>query len=193
MLMKSLTSSVVPLLFAALPLVTPAVAQPHVLASDSKLWVEGTSNKSDWAVSATEFEVEASLAGDGHIEAMVLKVPADKIVSNQSTIMDRLMHKTLKVTQHPVIEFELVALEPLEGDSLQAVGNLTIAGVTNEASFGLTRVEAENGGKRYIGAHSMKMTDYGMKPPSAMFGALHTGDDVTVHFDMAFVPGQTDS
>jgi len=34
------------------------------------------------------------------------------------------------------------------------------------------------------------MSDYGMQPPTAMFGALRTGDDVTVHFDVAFVPAE---
>jgi hypothetical protein len=28
------------------------------------------------------------------------------------------------------------------------------------------------------------MSDYGMKPPTAMLGTIKTGDAVTVHFDL---------
>jgi len=30
----------------------------------------------------------------------------------------------------------------------------------------------------------IKMTDYGIKPPTALFGRLKTGDDVKVNFEL---------
>jgi hypothetical protein len=32
------------------------------------------------------------------------------------------------------------------------------------------------------------MSDYGLQAPVAMFGALRTGDEVTVHFDVVATP-----
>ena len=41
-----------------------------------------------------------------------------------------------------------------------------------------------NGQVRLQGEHPLLMTDYGLTPPSAMFGALRTADKVTVKFDL---------
>ncbi|MDX1429712.1 MAG: YceI family protein [Rhodothermales bacterium] len=171
-----------------------AHAQSHMLSSDSKLWVEGTSNKSDWTVTATELLGTAQLDENGEVGTLTLEVPSAKLLSQKSSIMDRLMHKTLDVAQHPMVVFELASLSPVEaGDGAVAAGQLTIAGVTKDVDVEVSRVESDDGATRYTGSHALKMTDYGMKPPSAMFGALHTGDDVTVRFDIGLVPSEAGS
>jgi len=35
------------------------------------------------------------------------------------------------------------------------------------------------------GSVPIKMTDYGIKPPTALFGRLKTGDDVKVNFELS--------
>ena len=38
----------------------------------------------------------------------------------------------------------------------------------------------------FSGSQKIKMTDYGVTPPKALFGALVTGDDITISFSTTF-------
>lgn len=164
-----------------------ASAQSHVLQSDSELWVDGTSNKSDWTVQATEMEGTATIDGTSLTPSAVrMTVPSATIKSERSTIMDRLMHGALKVDEHPTITYELTNASS-DGSMLTTTGNLTIAGVTQPIEMEVTLEETPNG-LRYAGSVPIKMSDFNIKPPVAMFGALRTGDEVTVGFDVVFAP-----
>lgn len=192
--MKLFTSSFLYLGFVVAVMPLAAQAQDFVLAPDSKLWVEGTSNKDDWTVKAKELTAEATRAEDGTIAALTLEVPSAQMVSEKSSIMDRLMHKTLKVNEHPTIVFEMKELSPVGAENTAlAVGELTIAGVTREVRLEVLQVTADDGTPRYSGSQMLEMTDFGMKPPSAMFGALHTGNEVTVRFDIGLVAAESGS
>lgn len=192
--MKIVTAFSFYLIFAAAVTSPAAQAQDFILSPDSRLWVEGTSNKDDWTVKAKELSAVATRAEDGTVAALTLEVPAAQMVSEKSSIMDRLMHKTLKVNEHPTIVFDMKELSPANAENTAlAAGELTIAGVTHEVSVEVLRVTADDGTPRYSGSQTLKMTDFGMKPPSAMFGALHTGDEVTVRFDVGLVAAETGS
>ena len=165
----------------------------YTVQPESKMWIDGTSNKNDWTVTATELtgfvmrESGGSTSNPGILETELV-VPSGKIVSNRSSIMDRLMQKSLKVNQHAEITY---ALKSAEVDSstdagyiLKTTGDLTLVGVTNEIVMNVEGEELEDGQIRFTGSHSMLMSDYNIERPVAMFGALRTGDEVTVHFDL---------
>src|SRR5690554_7280057 len=65
--------------------------------------------------------------------------------------------------------------------------DLTLAGVTRQIQMDVN-VEETSEGIRYTGSVPLKMSDFEIRPPTAMFGALRTGDEVTVGFDVVFVP-----
>ena len=56
-----------------------------------------------------------------------------------------------------------------------------------QAAFGINRgarlAQIEDGT-----SHTMLMSAYKIKPPTAMFGALHTGDEVVVHAELVAGP-----
>ncbi len=181
-------------LFAALMIgsVQPAHAQstdPIVLsfADSSSIWVDGTSNKSDWTVYAPVWS--ADLAVDEGIPTGInLTVDVAAMESRKSTIMDRLMHRTFNAPSHPEITFTSSSFSPLAPDSLLVTGDLTMAGQTQRVDV---RVHADSSASTYVvwsGRTAVKMTDYGMRPPTAMFGALHTADDVVVRFRLISPP-----
>ena len=164
-----------------------------VLGPDSKLWIDGTSNKSDWTVTVTEMDGTLTLDDSGQPARAVVTVVADKIESNKSKIMDRLMYRALKTQNHPTITYTLTTVDGQEGDSLATTGEVEVAGVTKPVPMKVQWENGQGGEIRVRGSHSMKMTDHGMKPPTAMFGALHTGDEVMVHFDVVFAPAASTS
>ena len=76
------------------------------------------------------------------------------------------------------IEFRSTAVSA-DGDHYQLRGELTLAGQTHPLSFEL---EAPAGG-RILASAVVKQTDWGIKPYTALFGALKVADEVIVSFD----------
>ncbi len=64
------------------------------------------------------------------------------------------------------------------GDGLQVSGELTMGGKSNTVSFDL----GESGGT-ITGSAGVKQSDWGIKPYSALFGALKVNDEVQVVFE----------
>lgn len=191
--MRSLRSGRLPVLLSLVVCVwagPSAAAQDLALrpAPESRIWVDGTSNKSDWTVEAKALTGSFTIDGETVTGARI-EVPAEKMESPRSKIMDRLMYKTLKSGQHPSIAFRLSRAAAMAsgadgGRSLAVTGELAIAGVTREVSFPVTAVPVTGGAWKFTGQVSVLLTDFDMVPPTALFGALHTGDEVTIRFDV---------
>jgi polyisoprenoid-binding protein YceI len=93
------------------------------------------------------------------------------------------MYAALKAKENPAIVFRLRSVEVGDDLSVKAVGVLSIAGTEREVDLAAagTRVD---GAFRVRGSEKLLMTDFGIKPPSMMLGAIKTKNEVTVHFDI---------
>ncbi len=65
-----------------------------------------------------------------------------------------------------------------DGEALRVAGDLTLFGSTRPIAFELALT-----GGRVRGAAVVKQTDFGIKPYSALFGALKVADEVRVEID----------
>jgi polyisoprenoid-binding protein YceI len=77
------------------------------------------------------------------------------------------------------IAFRSTAVEQTEG-GLAVQGELTLAGTTRPIAFDLALIAG-----RVSGTAVVTQTDFGMKPYSALFGALKVADEVRVEIDAA--------
>jgi polyisoprenoid-binding protein YceI len=181
---------------------TAAAASAFTLALGSKLWLEGDSTLHKFSINATKVEVTAELAGTlaagspdaraavagGALKTLRVSVPVAGLKSGESGL-DKNLEKALKQDAAPVIRFTLVdyqAEEAKDGSLLvKAHGRLVIAGVEKDAvveascRFGPGEVEV-------TGAKEVLMSDFGVKPPVLMLGAIKTADKVVVRFAMKF-------
>ncbi len=82
------------------------------------------------------------------------------------------------------IRFRSTAVER-DGDALAVRGDLTLVSNTRPIAFDLTLA-----GGRVKGTAVVKQTEWGMKPYSALFGALKVADEVRVEVD-ALLPTQS--
>jgi polyisoprenoid-binding protein YceI len=82
------------------------------------------------------------------------------------------------VLRRTAIEFHSTAVRP-EGDLLRVDGQLELAGASHPVSFELTLTPPG----RLTGSARIKQTDWGIKPYSALFGALKVVDEVEVSID----------
>jgi YceI-like domain len=74
------------------------------------------------------------------------------------------------------IEFRSTAVERTDG-GLAVRGDLTLVGTTRPIAFDLAL------GERVTGVAVVKQTDWGIKPYTALFGALKVADEVRVEID----------
>ena len=112
-----------------------------------------------------------------------LTVDSKQMKSGRSLIMDRLMYGSLKSDEHQFITFVMTGAEGVGEGVFKISGDLTLAGQTNSVEVEMMRGEVE-GNPTFSGDYSLNMRDYGIKPPTAMFGALITKPDVILHFNL---------
>ncbi len=181
------------LLFSAAPSLAQQVTT-YTLDPASEVSIDGTSTRSDWTVYADDIEGNFGLSGTGdalQVHQGQFAVRAKEVVSRRSTIMDRLIDDALKVEEHPVIRFDLAsATAGSSAGTFDVAGKLSLGGVTKDVNLAVKAEPVEGGKVRFTGSHALKMSDYGLEAPVAMFGALRTGDEVTVNFNLVVAPAQ---
>ena len=77
------------------------------------------------------------------------------------------------------ITFRSTAVEPAADGKLRVTGELMLIGETRPFAF---EIEADEDG-RLTGRAVLKQSEWGMKPYSALFGALKVADEVQIAID----------
>ncbi len=101
--------------------------------------------------------------------------------------MNGQLRSALKANEHPTIAFALPASEVARALKAGPVpvrvnGELTIAGKTRPVQTEVTVTPAAGQQVQVQGEQSLKMTDFGVKPPVLMLGLLKVRDLVHVAF-----------
>ena len=198
--MNTLLKRSVFIAFATFMLISQAISQPayQVNHSKSKLTISGTSSLHDWSMEAEDFTCNVLLTVS-NMEVKDLKnisfsLPVENIRS-ESNIMDNKAHDALKENKSPMITFRQQALESLSSSNGQVSGrvsgSLTVAGKTKQVSLSFTGKVLENNGLSVSGKLPVKMSDFGIDPPTALLGTLKTDDAVTLEYSFEFNPDLT--
>jgi hypothetical protein len=190
------------------PLVATAAGAPAAvgLGPGSTLWLEGTSTIHDYesrtstpglvllrdeaqADPADAAALRQWLQGGG-LRGLALTVPLKTMRSGKEAL-DKNMLKALRATEHPEIRFEMSESRfgTARGDTLPvtADGTLTVAGQSRKVSVAGHLVPSEQG-TWLEGSHPMKMSEFGIKPPTMMLGTLKVRDPIVVRFKLLLVP-----
>lgn len=171
------------------------MAQDNYSLSTQTVTINGTSNLHKWN------ERVENLSGKGDIkqafdksisiQTLNIVVPVNSIKSDESGMISK-TYKALKGDRFPEITLTLtepVANIPFGANAYSALakGRLTIAGVTRSIIIPV-KITVDKDDKKIIidGAQQIKMTDYGIDPPTALLGMLKTGDIVTINFKTGF-------
>ena len=136
--------------------------------------------------SAQSPDLEALIRGH-FIKTFKLMVPVAELSSGEHGLDDN-MHKALKGGQFKEIRFQMDSydvLAPAAGGpaiSVMLHGRLSLAGVERKIDVGATGVRVKEG-IRISGSKDLLMTDYQIKPPTMMLGAIKTKNLITVKFN----------
>lgn len=169
---------------------------PVELASESRLWVAGTSTVKSFTckadsitakiVSADQKAPHALLAGVKTISAVTFDVTAARLECGNGT-MNSHMLKALKASENPSISFKLDSYELAKGSDSTAgtlSGTLKLGGVEKPVVLAVNLKDVGPGAVRVTGQYELNMRDYQLKPPSLMLGTMKVREKVKVGFDL---------
>lgn len=180
-------------IFLFLVMAGTAKSQNYKMQSSSDIVVEGTSNIHDWEMEATSKMGGAVLETDNGkitgIKILKVTVPAESLKSGKGG-MDKNVYKALKTDKNKNIEFSLDEVKNISanGDTykVRGLGTLKVAGISKSIPFEFTAKQSGINLK-IEGEKTLNMTDYNVDPPTAMFGTIITGEEVTVKFKSTFI------
>lgn len=182
---------------ALLALSLPALAQLTV-APGGSLRIEGDSTLHKWSSTATAVSMTFTLA-DGAPQSLAEAIKASKVKGMEVKIavaglksgengLDKNMRKTMEADKFPDVLYKLGKYDlskPNEAGTVTAktTGELTIAGKTQPVTIDVA-FKLGAGAPEVTGSYTLNMSDYGIKPPTLMLGAIKVRDPVTVRFDL---------
>jgi hypothetical protein len=108
--------------------------------------------------------------------------------------MDKNMYSTLKADENPIIKYTLSNYDILAGTASAAAfsaktsGTLTISGKEKAFDMKINAARLSDGKTTAEGEQALLMSDFGIKPPSFMFGTLKVGDEIKVRFNLKAGP-----
>jgi hypothetical protein len=189
----------------AFPFNTP---QPLKLAPGSRIWLNGSSNVIDFTCEVGEMHLVGEMAALSAVAtpgvhganpphgavSLRLRIPVDKLDCGQRGINKDMMN-TLNATRFPYIEYTLGPNRLIQSHDLEdrffmdieTTGSLTISGHSRTERI---EVEGEFLGPwrfRIRGCHGVEMPDYGLTPPSPMFGMIKVDSHLVVNFDVTLM------
>ncbi|MDE3182234.1 MAG: YceI family protein [Bacteroidota bacterium] len=157
--------------------------------------INGTSNVHEWTQKIGDIwgtcEVKRGADRDVSFLSFKIGMQVNSIKSDDYPMMNDLTFKALKGDKFPEITFNLI--KPIDSipysrspSFLVARGRLTIAGVTQEITLPMKFV-LENRLLTVEAEQQVKMTEYGVTPPTALFGLVKTGNIITLNFKATFL------
>lgn len=181
-----------------------AVAQSSYTISDSKsndMKLSGTSSLHDWDMNAHAFTGKAQFdfkKGEGQIlvgiNSLTFSLPVT-ILKSDKKALNKNAYEALQTDKHKNIVYTLLSakVSPEKDHKflIKTTGNLTISGTTKEVAMDVYCVVNKDATINCSGSEALKMSDYKVEPPSFMWGAMKTGDDVILAFTMVYVNNNT--
>jgi hypothetical protein len=167
--------------------------ESKLILAESKLTVFGTSNLHDWDIVANAMNGKATFNFESNvlneIKNLDFSVETEQLLSGKSG-MDSNTFKALNSKKYKTINFKLskvIKITKLSGTTytIETQGDLSISGTTKNINQVFTAVVS---GKKVTlaGKTKITMTQYKIVPPTALFGTIKTGPDVTVDFKVTY-------
>ncbi len=169
-----------------------AFGQGNYRATSFSMVIKGTSNLHNWESVVNEVRANGSITADAgglkSIGWLQVDIPVKTIKSAKGSIMDNKTYDALNANAYPNITYKLEKVTGMNNRGgvydINTTGYLTIAGATNKIDMYVQGKMGGDGGKTFSGSKKLKMTDYKIKPPTALMGTMTTGDEIEIVFQV---------
>lgn len=171
------------------------LAQEAYRVADPDIKVLGTSNLHNWSMEAKDVSCSAKFGfGTGSVvpqslTGLNLVIQVHNLKSGESS-MDSRAYDAMKADKFGTITYTSASAMVVPGQNgqfqVKSTGTMTIAGVARPVVLTAACQVKGDGSIACAGSQQLKMTDYQIKPPVFMLGALKTGDTLTINFSLSF-------
>lgn len=158
-----------------------SLGQIKLNTEKSTMQITGTSSLHDWEMDVEKFDVTGVIT-DAQVQNLLVSITAKSMKSGKS-IMDGKAYDAVKADKFPTIKFSAKALQ-ISGATISGKGSLEIGGESRMVDLNAKIVKNGSAEMQLKGSVPLKMTDFNMEPPTAMFGTLTTGDEVVINYDI---------
>jgi YceI-like domain len=166
-------------------------AQSRYWDGGVKIKLLGTSNIHDWDMNSGSGVCYANItiAPTGTITELndlTFEMKVESLKSHDKT-MDNNTYKQMNADKYPTIKYAGSSTSvTANGNNYTIVskGKLTISGNTRDVELVGKGVMGADKVLKLNGTYKTKMTTFGVKPVSIMFGAIKTGDDISINYDL---------
>jgi len=168
----------------------------YTIEKESHLSIRGTTNVNSFECfskqSFSEQTVRLNLDGmakrveftDARLRIRVEELDCDNNKMNAD------LCDALEASDFPYIEIQLheavlssPSISP-GGSDIVVKASLTVAGKTRRVYIKTKAVQIAENKFRFQAVHWIKMTDFGVDPPTALLGLIKVRDDIAIHFDL---------
>ncbi|HZK68860.1 MAG TPA: YceI family protein [Paludibacter sp.] len=158
-------------------------------SQSSTMTILGTTNVHNFQSKVTQISGDLVISGK-KVQSLKVDIPVKSIKSNEK-LMDTKTYEAFNAEKNPTITFQLIdaVIQKATAEDIDVVltGNLTMAGATKKVTFNTTGKALKAGTFQFTGSVPLKMTDFKMKPPTAMLGMMKVGDAITLKFSIVLV------
>lgn len=144
------------------------------LFAESTVEVLGTSSLHDWKMITKSVDVNMAQEG-GKFTKLDVSFAVKSLKSGDSGL-DENAYEAMNAEKYSIVKFSLI--EHKDDGTIEGV----ITSLDKEKKEILKPSLIEDG--RVAGSFEVKMTDFGIKPPSFLFGAMSAGNEVNVQYDI---------
>ena len=157
--------------------------------------ISGTSTLHGWTVTAgevTDFpsNLTLSLEETQTIDSFSFSVAVMSLDGGRGASTNGKIQTALQATTSPTITYSqsqpAALVKQADQWTLSSTGTLAMAGKEKAITVDV-QLEEQDGTLVFKGSKDLKMSDFEMTPPSAMFGQIQTHDDITVHFEFRYL------
>ena len=180
-----------PIILLIISLISANSIQAQSLKLNPKTFtmtINGTTNVHNFESKVTQASGELVI-NDKKVQSFSVEIPVKGIKSNEK-LMDTKTYEAFDADKNPKISFKSTEVISLKVDgneiSVSVTGTMTIAGASRKVTLVSTGKIVKPGVYEFKGSIPVKMTDYKMKPPTAMFGVMKVGDDIKLKYSVTF-------
>lgn len=167
----------------------PVQGQTDYTLTSSELKIIGKSTIRVWALTSPEASGQGQFTMERDrlqgIQSLTVEMPAESLKSGTKGL-DKHAYEALKTSQYQIVKFTLREVTG-SGSSLEANGDLTIAGVTKKTSFPV-KVSQSGNQINFQGEVPIKFSDFNIVTPTNFMGLIKTHDDARIVFNTGFQP-----
>lgn len=177
------------LLLSAFMMMGTVVKAQTLTIKSSTMTIDGKTNVNhDYTTKVTQLSGEMTIV-DNRLQSLTVEIPVRSIISGEK-LMDKKTHETFNAPKNPMILFNMTEVNSMQVNgrdiAVTVTGNLSMGGATKKVMLKAAGKEVSPGVYTFEGALPLKISDFNMKPPTAMLGAMKTKDQVTVNYNVTF-------